>query len=76
MSQEKYRIRRKGRHMKKKQKEAYSTPMLVKHGILRDMAAQFDELIQVDRLSVGILAQNRRVTAALETSRDLGGDSV
>jgi hypothetical protein len=62
--------------MDNKQKESYSPPMLVKHGILRDIAVQFDELIQVDRLSVGILAQNRCVTAALETSRDLGGDSV
>jgi hypothetical protein len=62
--------------MDKKQKESYSPPMLVKHGILRDMTAQFDELIQVDRLPVGISAQTRRVTTAIETSRDLGGDSV
>ena len=39
--------------MNKKQKEVYEPPMLVKHGLLRDITEQFGELLQLEsRLAV------------------------
>jgi len=74
MSQQKYRNRRKGRHMNNKQKESYSPPMLVKHEILRDLTAQCDALIQVDRLPVGMfLGQNPSVTDSPRNKPGPGG---
>ena len=35
--------------MTTKQKEVYEAPMLVKHGLLRDITEQFDELLQLER---------------------------
>ena len=35
--------------MNRKQKEVYEPPMLVKHGLLRDITEQFDEQLQLER---------------------------
>lgn len=35
--------------MNTKQKEVYEPPMLVKHGLLRDITEQFDEQLQLER---------------------------
>ncbi|MGC4096518.1 MAG: hypothetical protein QM706_05390 [Nitrospira sp.] len=40
--------------MNKKPKEVYVPPLLVKHGLLRDMAAQFGELLQLENRPAGL----------------------
>ena len=58
--------RNEGRHLDKKQKEAYVRPMLVKHGILRDLTAQFDEWFQ-DGSRLTDWPENEKVSADLRT---------
>lgn len=56
--------RNEDRSMNKKQKDVYWPPMLVKHGILRDLTAQFGELFQ-DGRRLTDLSENEKHSANL-----------
>lgn len=63
--------------MNKKQKEVYLLPMLVKHGILRDITAQFGELFQ-DGSRLTDLSENEKLSPDLHLneSRSLSKQHV